>query len=61
MVTILLMLPAIDTFLHFASPRPGNPGSNLTVTIVIPLALVLLTAGTLRSFWPTTQRDAGDR
>ena len=51
-VTLLLSVPAIDVFLQFASPRPGNPDSNMAAAIVVPLALALLAIGVLRGFWP---------
>ncbi len=51
-VTIVLCVPAIDTFLQFASPRPGNPGSNMAAAALVPFGLALLVIGLLRSFWP---------
>lgn len=50
--TLVLCVPAIDTFLQFASPRPGNPGSNMAAVAFAPFGLALLVIGLLRSFWP---------
>lgn len=45
LVTFVVLVPAVDTFFHFASPRPGNPGSDLSFTIVVPLFLSFLAVG----------------
>jgi len=45
LVTFVVLVPAVDTFFHFASPRPGNPGSDLSFTIVVPLFLSFLGVG----------------
>lgn len=45
LVTFVVLVPAVDTFFHFASPRPGNPGSDLSITIVVPLFLSFLAVG----------------
>ena len=45
LVTLVVLVPAVDTFFHFASPRPGNPGSDLSFTIVLPLFLSFLAVG----------------
>ena len=52
-VTIVLLVPAADTFLQFAHPRPGNPDSNLPAASLIPFGLTLLAIGVARSFWPS--------
>ena len=58
-VALILVAPAIDLFLQFAHPRPGNPDSSIPATVFVPLSLGLLTVRLLRAFWPTaagTQR-----
>lgn len=52
-VTLLLTVPAIDLFFHFAEPRPGNPDSSVPAVAAIPILLFLLAAGLLRPVWPT--------
>ncbi len=54
-VTLTLLIPAIDVFVLFASPRPGNPDSNLPYVIALPLALTLMTFSLLKAFWPTRE------
>lgn len=50
---LVLTIPAIDVFLQFAFPRPGNADSSMPVIALVPLFLALLVAGFLRAFWPT--------
>jgi len=45
LVTFVVLVPAVDTFFHLASPRPGNQGSDLSFTIVVPLFLSFLAVG----------------
>jgi hypothetical protein len=45
LVTFVVLVPAVDTFFQLASPRPGNPDSDLTFTIVVPLFLSFLAVG----------------
>jgi len=45
LVTFVVLVPAVDTFFHLASPRPGNPGSELPFTIVVPVFLSFLAVG----------------
>jgi hypothetical protein len=45
LATFVVLVPAVDTFFHFASPRPGNPDSDLTFTIVVPVFLSFLAVG----------------
>lgn len=52
-VTLLLLVPAVDVFLQFAHPRPGNPDSSIPATIIVPLGLGLLATRILAAFWPT--------
>ncbi len=47
--TAVVLTPAVDTFFQFAVPRPGNPGSDLTTTIAIPLLLIVLAVGLIHS------------
>lgn len=49
--TLLLMTPAVDYLWQFAQPRPGNPGSQVTVAAVVPLLLGLLTVAYLSRGW----------
>jgi hypothetical protein len=50
--TLVLMTPAIDIFFQFALPRPGNPDSELTFMVAVPVMLSLLAAGLLQSVRP---------
>jgi hypothetical protein len=49
--TVLLSLPVIDVFFQMSLPRPGNPDSQLAPGVVLPLLLLLLAVGLLRSVW----------
>ena len=49
LTTLVVLVPAVDIFFHLASPRPGNPGSEMPVTIVVPLFLVFLAVGLIAS------------
>jgi len=49
-ITLLLLVPAIDFLFQLAQPRPGNPGSQILPTIVIPIALIVLVFELLRAF-----------
>ncbi len=44
-VTFVVLVPAVDTFFHLASPRPGNPDSELPFTIVVSVFLSFLAVG----------------
>jgi hypothetical protein len=44
--TLILLVPAVDTFFQMAQPRPGNPDSQIVEVIAIAVALAVL-AGTL--------------
>jgi hypothetical protein len=48
---LLLMTPVIDYLFHFASPRPGNPGSELHFMVLLPLLLALAAAGLVAGRW----------
>jgi hypothetical protein len=50
--TLLLMAPAVDTFLQLTQPRPGNLDSQLTWVFGLPMLLALLAAGLIRTAWP---------
>ena len=52
LVSLPLLVPAIDIFIQMAQPRPGNPDSSMPVAVVVPLALGLLTVRTLTANWP---------
>ncbi|MEN8235441.1 MAG: M28 family peptidase [Actinomycetota bacterium] len=49
LTTFVVLVPAVDTFFHFASPRPGNPGSELPATIAVPVLLAFLAIGLIAS------------
>lgn len=51
-IAIVLLLPAIDTFFQFAQPRPGNPDSEILLTIAVPVLLTVLVAQLALSFRP---------
>jgi hypothetical protein len=40
--TAVVLTPVVDTFLQMATPRPGNPDSELPATIAVVLLLVFL-------------------
>ena len=50
--TLVLMTPAVDVFFQLSQPRPGNPDSEMTAVVAVPLMLVLLSLGLLRTAWP---------
>ena len=39
LLTLIVLLPAVEVFLQLAVPRPGNPDSELLAVIAIPLLL----------------------
>ncbi|MEA2022980.1 MAG: M20/M25/M40 family metallo-hydrolase [Actinomycetota bacterium] len=45
LTTFVVLVPAVDIYFHFASPRPGNPGSEMPATIVLPVLLAFLAIG----------------
>lgn len=47
--SLAVAVPAIDTFFQFATPRPGNPDSELPFTIVVPLFIAFATIGLIAS------------
>ena len=51
-VTVVLLVPAIDTFFQFAQPRPGNLDSQILPTIAIPVFLLALVGQLACSFHP---------
>ncbi len=54
-VTLVLLVPAIDTFYQLVQPRPGNPDSQMLAIVVVPVVLIALVVELLRAFWA---RDA---
>ena len=52
LMTLVVLVPAVDLFHVFATPRPGNPGSSFPMAAVVPLLLVALTIGLLGTIWP---------
>ncbi|MDJ0792273.1 MAG: M28 family peptidase [Acidimicrobiia bacterium] len=53
--TFTVLVPAIDTFFLFSSPRPGNQDSELPAMIVIPFLLGFLAVGLIAT---STRRTA---
>lgn len=41
-VTAMMVVPALDTFFLLATPRPGNPDSELASVVILPVALAFL-------------------
>jgi hypothetical protein len=58
-VAVVILVPPIDVFLQFATPRPGNPDSSMPIVIVLPLVLTLMLVSLLRQFWPSERGQAG--
>ena len=64
---VLLVTPAADVFFSMAQPRPGNPDSEITAVVIVPLFLTLLAAALLTCGWhqpdvavPTVSRRPPD-
>jgi hypothetical protein len=55
--TLVLMAPAVDVFFSLAQPRPGNPDSEVTAVMIVPLVLVVLVASLLTSGWQHPDRE----
>ena len=49
-ITLVLLVPAIDTFYQLAQPRPGNTDSQILFVIVIPALLMSMTVDLIRAF-----------
>ena len=47
--SLLLMVPAVDTFFLMALPRPGNPDSDLAETIAVVIFLAVLVVALIAS------------
>ncbi|MEA2002776.1 MAG: M28 family peptidase [Actinomycetota bacterium] len=47
--TAVVLTPAVDTFFQLATPRPGNPDSELPATIAVPLLILILALGLVQS------------
>lgn len=45
LTTLIMLVPAVDVFFSFASPRPGNPGSEALAAIVVPVLFAFLAVG----------------
>jgi len=45
LTTFIVLVPAIDIFFQLASPRPGNPGSEIPAAIAVPVLLAFLAFG----------------
>jgi hypothetical protein len=61
--TAFLVTPAIDTFFLFATPRPGNPGSQLPMVVAASVILGYLAIGLIvsaadRDLVPSRERRA---
>ena len=64
---VVLTIPAVDVFFQFAQPRPGNPESQITWTIVVSLLLIAVVIELFRSLGdpiiddpPAATADRGD-
>jgi hypothetical protein len=57
LATFVVLVPAVDVFFNFASPRPGNPGSEMPATIVVPVLFAFLAIGVIA----TTATEPWDR
>jgi hypothetical protein len=57
--TAVVLTPAVDTFFQFATPRPGNPDSELPATIAVPLLLLILVFGLVHSTTTTADGNPG--
>ena len=49
-ITLVLLIPAIDTFYQLAQPRPGNPDSQIPAVVVIPALLIAITIELVTAF-----------
>jgi hypothetical protein len=49
-ITLVLLIPAIDTFYQLAQPRPGNPDSQIPAVVVIPALLIAMTIELVAAF-----------
>ncbi len=49
LTTFVMLVPAVDISFNFASPRPGNPGSEMPVAMVVPALLAFLAIGLVAS------------
>jgi hypothetical protein len=47
LTTFIVLVPAVDIFFSLASPRPGNPGSEMPATIVVPVFFTFFAIGIL--------------
>lgn len=56
-VTASLVVPALDTFFLLATPRPGNPDSELPSLIILPVILVLLVISLIATTIAPSPRD----
>jgi hypothetical protein len=64
LATFVLLVQAVELFFQVASPRPGNPGSQMPATIALPMLLTYLTVGLIATRMATdrygnTLRRAG--
>ncbi len=58
--TAIVLIPALDSLSQLATPRPGNPDSDLTGTIAAPLLIFLVAVGLIHlamASRPATPRD----
>jgi hypothetical protein len=56
----VLLLPAVDVFFQIAQPRPGNPDSQLTAMILVPLLLGALAIELVRHTIAAASSDAAE-
>jgi hypothetical protein len=59
LTTFVVVVPAVDTFLHFASPRPGNPDSEIAAAIVVPVILAFLVIGLIAALVSSQSAESG--
>jgi hypothetical protein len=59
-VTMVVLIPAIDTFFQFAQPRPGNSDSEILPTVAVPVLLVALGIQLVLALRPQREAEATD-
>ena len=55
--SLVLLVPAVDTFFLLAQPRPGNPDSDLVETIAVAIFLAVLVGGLITTRWSRPETD----
>lgn len=49
LVTAIVLIPALDILAQLVTPRPGNPDSELSTAVAVPLILFMLAVGLVHS------------